>query len=144
MPDRMPVLIDDARKTIDVLRREVAPEADTLVLGGRSMGGRVASMLAAEGFPAGALIFLGYPLHPAGRPEKLRDAHLADVRCPMLFMQGDRDSLCDLALLRPVIERLGSRATLVSFEGADHSLRSVPADILAHTALEWTKRNLAR
>jgi predicted alpha/beta-hydrolase family hydrolase len=142
MPDRMPALVGEARETIASLRREVAPEpaAPRLILGGRSMGGRVSSMLAAEGFEATGLVFVAYPLHPRDRPDKLRDAHLYDVRCPMLFLQGDRDELCDLALLGPVLERIGGRATLRVFEGADHGLRKVAPATLAEAAAEWTAR----
>jgi uncharacterized protein len=91
------------------------------ILGGKSMGGRIASHVAAAGDPADGLLFLGYPLHPAGKPEQLRDAHLAQVQAPMLFLSGTRDSLCDLALLAPVLERLGRRATLAVIADGDHS-----------------------
>ena len=67
------------------------------------------------------LAFLGFPLHPAGKPSEERARHLFDVRVPMLFLQGSRDALADLALLRPVIDRLGERASLHVFEEADHS-----------------------
>ncbi len=99
------------------------PEAKgrALVLGGKSMGGRIASHVVALGDPADGLLFLGYLLHPAGRPEKLRDAHLADVRVPMLFVTGTRDPLCDLTLLRPVLKRVGRRATLALIADGDHS-----------------------
>jgi hypothetical protein len=93
-----------------------------LVAGGKSLGGRVASLCAAHGLPCDGLVFLGYPLHPAKQPEKLRDAHLPDVSAPMLFVQGTRDALCDLDLLRPVVARLGPRASLYIVEGGDHSL----------------------
>ena len=72
------------------------------------------------------LVFFGFPLHPAGKPSDERAAHLGDVEIPMLFRQGTRDELADLALLRPVVERLGTHATLASFEDADHSFH-VPA-----------------
>ncbi len=72
------------------------------------------------------LAFLVFPLHPAGKPTDARARHLEDVRIPMLFLQGTRDALADLALLRPVVERLGGRATLTLLDGADHSFR-VPA-----------------
>jgi predicted alpha/beta-hydrolase family hydrolase len=116
------------------------------VLGGKSMGGRIASHLAALGDPCDGLWFLGYPLHPAGQPKKMRDAHLADAPCPMLFLAGTRDPLCDLALLRPVIERLGPRATLHVVEGGDHSfdvLKSsgrTAAEVeqeLVQTSVDW-------
>ena len=72
------------------------------------------------------LAFLGFPLHPAGKPSDERAAHLFDVRIPMLFLQGTHDALADIALLRPLTERLGQRATLALFEHADHSFH-VPA-----------------
>jgi predicted alpha/beta-hydrolase family hydrolase len=139
-PDRMPKLIDDARDTIATLRREVAPGARTLILGGRSMGGRAASMLAAASDAVDGLIFLAYPLHPAGKPASLRDEHLYSIRCPMLFIQGDRDALCDVALLRPVLERLGERATLSLWPGADHGMKKVDPAELANAAVGWATR----
>ena len=81
-----------------------------------------------------------YPLHPAGKPDKLRDAHLPAIRCPMLFVQGDRDTLCDLALLRPVLKKLGKRAELSVFAGADHGMRKAPADEIARVATTFLAR----
>ncbi|HUL09826.1 MAG TPA: alpha/beta family hydrolase [Candidatus Acidoferrum sp.] len=99
-----------------------------LVAGGKSFGGRMTSQAQAAAPLAGVrgLAFLGFPLHPAGRPSDERAAHLLDVQIPMLFLQGTRDALADLTLLRLVVERLGKRATLTLFEDADHSLH-VPA-----------------
>ena len=99
-----------------------------LVAGGKSFGGRMTSQAQAASPLPGVrgLAFLGFPLHPAGKPSDERARHLADVRVPMLFLQGSRDALADLALLRPVIERLGDRASLRVFEDADHSFH-VPA-----------------
>jgi len=99
-----------------------------LVAGGKSFGGRMTSQAQAAAPLAGVrgLAFLGFPLHPAGRPSDERAAHLLDVQIPMLFLQGTRDALADPTLLRPVVERLGKRATLTLFEDADHSLH-VPA-----------------
>jgi predicted alpha/beta-hydrolase family hydrolase len=91
--------------------------------GGKSMGGRIASMAAAEGMPAAGLVFLGYPLHPPGRPEKIRDAHLPDVPVPMLFLQGSRDTFARPDLLAGVLARLGPRAQHVEVAGGDHSFR---------------------
>jgi predicted alpha/beta-hydrolase family hydrolase len=144
MPGRAAALVGEAGETVAAVRSDVAPRAASVILGGRSMGGRVASMLAAHGFDAAGLVFLAYPLHPKGRTDELRDAHLAAVRCPMLFLAGDRDELCDLRLLRPVVERLGERATLRVFEGADHSLRKVAPETLAREAVDWAARSLAR
>ena len=87
------------------------------------MGGRIASMAAAEGMPAAGLVFLGYPLHPPGRPDRIRDAHLDAVAVPMLFLQGTRDTFAQPDLLAAVIARLEPRAELLSVEGGDHSFR---------------------
>jgi len=94
-----------------------------LVAGGKSFGGRMTSQAQALARLPGVrgVVFLGFPLHPAGKPSDERASHLANVQVPMLFLQGTRDDLADLALLRPVVERLGSRASLVLFEDADHS-----------------------
>ena len=99
-----------------------------LFAGGKSFGGRMTSQAqAASPLPGVAgLAFLGFPLHPAGKPSDERAKHLEDVRLPMLFLQGTRDELAHLALLKPVVERLGDRATLEVFEDADHSFH-VPA-----------------
>jgi uncharacterized protein len=99
-----------------------------LVAGGKSFGGRMTSQAQAAAALPGVcgLAFLGFPLHPAGRPSDERAKHLFDVRIPMLFLQGTRDALADLALLRPLVERLGGGATVRLFPEADHSFH-VPA-----------------
>jgi predicted alpha/beta-hydrolase family hydrolase len=99
-----------------------------LIAGGRSFGGRMTSQAQAKAPLTGVqgLAFLGFPLHPAGRPSDDRAEHLSDVKIPMLFLQGTRDALAELSLLRPVVDRLGKRATLKLFEEADHSFH-VPA-----------------
>ena len=99
-----------------------------LVAGGKSFGGRMTSQAqAAMPLPGvRGLVFLGFPLHPAGKPSDERAAHLADVHVPMLFLQGTRDDLASLALLKPVIERLGANASLELSDDADHSFH-VPA-----------------
>jgi uncharacterized protein len=95
----------------------------TLIAGGKSFGGRMTSQAQAAAPLAGVrgLAFLGFPLHPAGKPSDDRAKHLFDVHIPMLFVQGTRDTLAELKLLEPVIERLGPSATLHTEEGADHS-----------------------
>jgi len=120
-PDRPPVLVDAWREAFadGVSRAAGRP----VFAGGKSMGGRIASMAAAEGMPAAGLVFLGYPLHPPGRPEKIRDAHLPDVPVPMLFLQGSRDSFARPDLLAGVIAQLGPRAEHVEVAGGDHSFR---------------------
>src|SRR3989449_9166326 len=94
-----------------------------LVAGGKSFGGRMTSTAQAQEPLPGVqgLVFLGFPLHPPGRPADQRAEHLAQVRIPMLFLQGDRDEFADLKLLRPMVKQLGERATLHLVAGGDHS-----------------------
>jgi predicted alpha/beta-hydrolase family hydrolase len=89
--------------------------------GGKSLGGRLASMVVADGMPAAGLVFLGYPLHPPGKPERIRDAHLYEIGVPMLFLEGTRDPFATTELLAGVLKKLGGWATLISIEGGDHS-----------------------
>ena len=118
-PDRAPVLEATWRAVLaDVRADEQAPRR--LFLGGRSMGGRMASHLAADGEACDGLVFLGYPLHPAGKPERLRAEHLDRIPCPMLFVQGSRDKLCELDRLRPLLAPLADRTQLHVIEGGDH------------------------
>jgi predicted alpha/beta-hydrolase family hydrolase len=94
-----------------------------LFAGGKSFGGRMTSQAqAAEPMPdLRGIAFVGFPLHPAGKPSTERAKHLADVQVPMLFLQGTRDTLADLALIRPTVQALGPRATLHVVDGADHA-----------------------
>lgn len=94
-----------------------------LFAGGKSFGGRMTSQAQAESPLPGVrgLVFLGFPLHPPGKPSDERARHLFDVKLPMLFLQGSRDEFAHLELLRPLVERLGERATLKLFADADHS-----------------------
>jgi predicted alpha/beta-hydrolase family hydrolase len=96
-------------------------KAKRLIMGGRSMGGRVASMLAAEGFKCDGLLLAAYPLHPAGQPEKLRDAHLPQIRCPVLCLNGTRDALCRQDLMQITLKSVQASWTMHWIEGADHS-----------------------
>jgi len=103
-------------------------KGNQIAIGGKSMGGRIGSQVAAvngddETLPIAALVFLGYPLHPPGNPEKLRDAHLNQIRVPMLFIQGARDAFGTADEIRDVIKRLKLPATLHAIEGGDHSLK---------------------
>ena len=124
MPDRAPVLEAAFRAVIDAVRARPDWGRDRLVIGGKSMGGRMASHVAAAGLDRlGGCVFLGYPLHPPGRPEQLRAAHLARVREPMLFVQGTRDAFARWDLLERLIERLGPAATLHRVDDGDHSFR---------------------
>ncbi len=119
-PDARPVLERCYRTVLDHVAadRDLAPR--WIAIGGKSMGGRIASHLAAAGAPVRGLVLLGYPLHPAGRPEQLRGTHLPAVTVPALFVQGTRDPLADLDLLRPVLAEM-PHARLHLIEGGDHS-----------------------
>jgi len=120
-PDAPPL----AHATVRVAVAEAARQLPKLPLiaGGKSFGGRMTSQAQAIAPLAGVrgLAFLGFPLHPPKQPSATRADHLRNVEVPMLFLQGTRDELADLSLLRPIIEELGTRATLCTFDDADHS-----------------------
>ncbi len=126
-PDRAPALMATVAAAARWLAARPRARGVPLVVGGKSMGGRMASMWLADPAPGVAapqvagLLLVGYPLHPAGQPARLRVEHLARVPVPMLFLAGTRDPLCDLALLRPALRRLRGRATLHVVAGGDHS-----------------------
>jgi predicted alpha/beta-hydrolase family hydrolase len=130
--------------------QQAAPKLP-LFAGGKSMGGRMTSQAAAQGSldAVKGLVFFGFPLHPPKRPGTKRAEHLSKVRQPMLFLQGTRDTLADLKLLRPVCAKLGSRATLHIVETADHSFHVLKnskrndAEVLrelAETAASWAQQ----
>ena len=139
--------------TVVAAVRAAAEAAPVLALlaGGKSMGGRMTSQAAAQQSLDGVrgLVFFGFPLHPPDRPGTKRADHLAKVTVPMLFLQGTRDTLADLSLLRPVCAKLGSRATLHVIEKADHSFHVLKssgrsdAEVLrelAETVVSWAER----
>lgn len=119
VPDRAPILEATIAAVARAAREHLG--AERLVLGGRSMGGRMASQAVAAGLAADGLLLLAYPLHPPGKPEKLRDAHLPRIQQPMLFVQGTRDAFARWDLLEATIQSLGPRATLQPIEEGDHS-----------------------
>lgn len=145
-PDPMPKLKETVAAVVAHARQEMKP--DLLIIGGRSMGGRAASMLAAEGFDADGLLLLAYPLHPAGQPEKLRDAHLPAITMPTLCINGTRDALCTPSIMEDVHTRVGGNFAMHWEEGADHSFHvlkssgrtdaEVMRDIAA-TAANWAR-----
>lgn len=148
LPDHAPVLERSYRSVIASVRSELA--TDRVVIGGRSMGGRMATHLAAAGEPVDGVALFGYPLHPAGYPEKLRSEHLPRITVPMLFVTGTRDALCDLALLRPILQTLSAPVTLHVVNDGDHSFvvrrretgRSQAAvnDEIASETINWLMR----
>ena len=107
--------------------RETLAQVPAWAVGGKSYGGRVASMAVAGGLEAGALVFYGYPLHPPGRPDRLRVEHWPAIVVPCLFLEGTHDPFCDLGLLRSHLPSLGGPATLHVVEGGDHSLKVAAA-----------------
>ena len=112
------------RAVIAAVRQQMMSSGDRLAVGGKSMGGRIASQVAAAGIgDLAGLVFLGYPLHPPGKPEQLRDEHLKDIHAPMLFVQGTRDVFGSPDELRAVIKRLLLPATMHPIEGGDHSFK---------------------
>ena len=120
-PDRQPVLEETFRSVAEEVGG-IHPGLH-LVLGGKSMGGRIASHLVASGTRADALVFLGYPLHPPGRPDRIRAAHLAEVDVPMLFVEGTRDPFCPLDTLDEVRRGLRTRTDVLVIEDGDHSFK---------------------
>jgi uncharacterized protein len=123
VPDGAPVLEACFRAVVGAVRLRGAGEAK-LVLGGKSMGGRIASHLGAARDPGlGGLVFLGYPLHPPGKAKQLRVKHLPEIQVPMLFVQGTRDSLGTPDELRPILSTLPARTEIWVVDQGDHSFR---------------------
>jgi predicted alpha/beta-hydrolase family hydrolase len=143
IPDRRPSLEACYAAVVQAVRGE---HGGSLFIGGKSMGGRIATHIAADGrggSPSG-IVLLGYPLHPPGRPDERRDAHLPHIRCPMLFVQGSRDVFGTPAELEPVLATLDGRASLYVVEGGDHSLKVSSAarrtaDDVQRAIVEWIR-----
>lgn len=129
VPDKNDKLEECYRRVIDTVTKHKKLKGSRLAIGGKSMGGRIATQVAAKindaptNVPIAALVLLGYPLHPPGRPEKLRDAHLKDIQAPMLFIQGSRDTFGTSDELRAIIKQHRLAATLHVIEGGDHSFK---------------------
>ena len=128
-PDPKAKLESCYRAVIDAAMKHQKLKGNCLVIGGKSMGGRIASQVAAEDSEGIAgLVYLGYPLHPPGRPDKLRDEHLPKIKAPMLFVQGSRDAFGTEDEIRAIIEKYGLRANLYAVERGDHSFK-VPKSV---------------
>jgi uncharacterized protein len=147
-PDPMPRLEECITAVVARARDELNPR--TLIIGGRSMGGRAASMLAAEQFDCDGLLLLAYPLHPPGKPEKLRDAHLPSIEVPVICFNGTRDPFCTPELMNAVLERVTTKWEMHWVEGADHSFHVLKSsgrtdaevmDGIASAAADWVSSN---
>jgi len=150
IPDRAPVLEACYRAVIASVHAQLPAAKRALFIGGKSMGGRIATQVAAADptLPIAGLVLLGYPLHPPGRPTESRDKHLPAVGRPMLFVQGSRDAFGTPAELAPIIETIGPSASIHLVAGGDHSLklaRKDPAaqaaayDDVQRTMVEWMR-----
>jgi predicted alpha/beta-hydrolase family hydrolase len=140
IPDPQPKLQATYRRVIEEIRLEYNPRR--FVIGGKSMGGRIASYVAGDIAGVIGLVFLGYPLHPPGKPEQLRDEHLYKLNLPMLFISGTRDNFAQRELLARVTARIGKRAAVCWIEGGDHSLKTARNDkeslqVVARMMLDW-------
>jgi hypothetical protein len=126
----MPQLVACYRGVIDLARAQIESAHERLFIGGKSMGGRAATHVAAgdSSLPISGIVLLGYPLHPPGRPNQLRDAHLPGVRRPMLFVQGSRDTFGTPSELKPALASLSPLPTLYTVEGGDHSFKITGRD----------------
>ncbi len=148
LPDRAPVLEGCYAAVIHATRRHIASADRWLFIGGKSMGGRMATQLAASdpALPVAGLVLLGYPLHPPGNPTKRRDAHLPAVRRPMLAIQGSRDTFGTPDELHTVFDTLTPAATIHVVDGGDHSFkvgraaterqRAIDEEV-GRTAVDW-------
>jgi len=150
IPDRAPVLETCYRAVIASVHAQLPAAKRALFIGGKSMGGRIATQVAAADstLPIAGLVLLGYPLHAPGRPTERRDKHLPAVGRPMLFVQGARDAFGTPAELAPVLEAIGPSASIHVVAGGDHSLklaRKNPAaqaavyDDVQRTMVEWMR-----
>jgi hypothetical protein len=137
LPDRAPLLEACYRAVIEAVREQLETASHTLFIGGKSMGGRIATQVAAadRDMRIAGLVLLGYPLHPPGRPEHRRDAHLPAVKRPMLFVQGERDTFGTPAELAPILATLVPQPTLHVVAGGDHSLKLSRRDAAAQAAV---------
>lgn len=149
-PDSEGVLTDTVRAAVIAAKKQAGDLP--LFAGGKSMGGRMTSLAAAKEplTNVRGLVFFGFPLHAAGKPGAERGRHLTEIKIPMLFLQGSRDALADLKLLRPLCKQVGKGAELFVANGGDHSFHMLKSagrsdeemlDSLCAEAAEWMRRN---
>jgi hypothetical protein len=135
-PDRAPKLMASVRTEVDKLCERWATSSEHLVLGGRSMGGRICSMVAAGAddeapLRVAGLVLMSYPLHPPGKPERLRIEHLGNLRCPVLFVSGDRDTFGTADELAAAQALIPGPVTSVTIERKGHDLKGCDAQVVA-------------
>ena len=135
-PDREPVLLESVRQEATALTARAGLAPGRLVLGGRSMGGRMCSMAVADGLPAMGLALISYPLHPPGRPDKLRTAHFPRLQVPCLFVSGTWDTFGRPAELEAATALIPGPVTHVWLDGKDHGLRGCDAAV-ADAVTSW-------
>jgi len=137
IPDRAPVLESCFRSVVEQLRNESRRAGRMMFIGGKSMGGRIATQIAAldPDLPIAGLVLLGYPLHPPGRPAERRDKHLPAIRRPMLFVQGTRDPFGSPLELQPALEGLDPPPRVYPIDGGDHSFKLPRKDAAAQAAI---------
>jgi predicted alpha/beta-hydrolase family hydrolase len=131
-PDRAPVLLEAVRAEVS----QMDLQGRRLVMGGRSMGGRICSMAVAEGLPAAGLVLVSYPLHPPGKPAALRTDHFDRLEVPCLFVSGTRDAFGTPAEIETAVAAIPGPVTLRWIEGKDHSLRGCDATVTT-MVIEW-------
>ena len=129
-PDRAKKLLPFIVEQTEQFASELGVTPDRIVSGGRSMGGRMCSMAVAEGLPAAGLVLLSYPLHPVGKPEKLRVDHFPEIDVPTLFVSGDRDPMAPIADLRSHAEAIAGPVTFHVLEGVRHDPRDADQEIV--------------
>lgn len=142
-PDRPPILLDAVRTAAAALAEASGVRPRDLFLGGRSMGGRICSMAVADGLPARGLVLVSYPLHPPGRPEKLRTEHFPRLDVPCLFVSGTRDTFATRDELEAATAAIRGRVTHVWLDGGDHGLRRKDAAV-AEAVTGWLAPLLRR
>ncbi len=123
VPDKRQILEETYRTIVEQVRSSKF-KPSSLFIGGKSMGGRIASQIVAEGVDVDGLFFLGYPLHPVGRIDRLRDEHLFRIKKPMLFLSGTRDPFAKRELLESAVSKIGSNAQIHWMENGDHSFKT--------------------
>lgn len=138
-PDRAPKLLASLEEEIARFTNDRDIDPASLVLGGRSMGGRMCSMAVADGTPAAGLVMLSYPLHPTGKPEKLRVDHFGEINVPCLFVMGTKDPFGTPAEFEEHLAAIPGPVTVVWLEGANHSPKPLHDDTIVQTVVDFIR-----